>query len=99
MLWECGSRGAMCPSLLPVSVWSLSLVRCTEAVQSALISSSGIIDLFVSVNMMCLWEEVSSGSSHAAILDWKSFFLFTVIIHITGMSQENLHSPNLEQFI
>ena len=53
------------------SLSSLSLICCTEAVPSALSFSSEDIVLSVSVNSLCSWEEVSSGSSCAAILDWK----------------------------
>lgn len=59
----------MSPAALPVSVWSL--ICCAEAVQSPLSSSSEGFALSIGVNSMCPWEEGSSGSSYATILDQK----------------------------
>lgn len=51
----------------------ISLSFCfAETVQSAL-SSSGEIALYVSIYSVYLWEEVSSGTSCATILDPKIF--------------------------
>ena len=54
-----------------------SIICCTEAVQSALSSSLGGVDLYVCVDPMCPWEEVSSESSYTAILGWKPLILFS----------------------
>lgn len=55
----------------PTRVCVVSLIGCAEAVQAALSSSSGGIALAVGVNLMCSWKEMSSASSHTAILDQK----------------------------
>lgn len=57
-------------SLLPVTVWSLCHLLC-RAVQLALHSSEG---LSVVVDSTCLLEEVSSGSSDAAIWTLPDLF-------------------------
>ena len=56
----------MSPSLLLISVWSF-IIGCTEALQSALRSPSGGTAVFVGVDSVSLWEEMSSGSSYAKI--------------------------------
>ena len=46
-----------------------SIICCAEAVQSALSSSSGGITLYIDLDSVYPWEEVSSGSSYSAILE------------------------------
>ena len=56
----------------PLSYWSVcgpSIICYAEAVHSAPSSSSGEIAPGVGVNLVCPWEQMSSGSSYAAILD------------------------------
>ena len=56
----------MSPSLLLISAWSF-IIGCTKVLQSALRSPSGEIALFVGVDSVSLWEEMSSGPSYSKI--------------------------------
>lgn len=61
----------MCLVLPYLSLCGLSLASCAETVtvnQASVLFQGGIV-LFVGVYSVCSWEEVSLGSSHAAILD------------------------------
>lgn len=56
----------MSPSLLLISVWSF-ISGCTKVLQSVLRSPSGETALFIGIDSVSLWEEMSSGSSYAKI--------------------------------
>ena len=51
------------------SLYSPSIIYCAEAVHVTLSSSPGSIVLYVGIHSVCLWEQVSLGSSYTAILD------------------------------
>ena len=48
--------------------FSYPFLLCTVAVQLILRSSSGKIALYVGLDVLCLWEEASSGSSYLSII-------------------------------
>lgn len=56
---------------------SFVVVCCVAAVHSAL-SSSGNIALYVGIDLLCLWDELSSESSYPAILDLSLSFGFNL---------------------
>lgn len=68
-----------CVSVSPTLFCVVSLLFDVEAVQSAL-SSSGGVALCVNMDLMCQWDEVSSGSSYTVILDWKSVSVLMLIL-------------------
>lgn len=67
-------------SISPTHSYVVSLVDCMEAIQSALISSSGGIALSVGINLMCLWEGVSLDFLHCRFGLEVLICLFLIII-------------------
>lgn len=54
---------------LSICCFFCGLLHCAEAVHSALGSLSGGIALYVGLDLVCMWEGFSSGSSCGAIMD------------------------------
>ena len=59
----------LCHNLSCYSLCSPSILYCAKAIQSALSFSSGGITLYVGVDLLCPWQEVSSRSAHVTLLD------------------------------
>ena len=57
--------------------------------------SEGIVP-YVAVDLVCPWEEVSSGSSYAALLDLLVVFIFEIIVTIV-YPQDIFPHPGLQK--
>lgn len=74
-----GPYNTVSPSLLPISMQFLSLL--CRGCSLSLSFSSGGITLSFGIDLMCLWEEVSSGPSYTIILG-LSFYIMQLPLSV-----------------
>ena len=77
--------------LLPVSLWPFFILQLQKIFSARVKSFSSIVALKIIVNLVCLWKQVSSGSSYTVILATNPFICHFYVLYLFFCSSVIAH--------